>query len=223
VFYVLAVICFGAAIGMAFGIVDGWSKRDILSNPPVGKARITSVTTQYGRYGSSGRVYWRRDGESKDHWCSVPLRGMFAVERGAVVDLRAYTFLGSRREMVEPCARSAQAGAMRQIGFLGAGLVVALFGGIYVSRWASRRARVWREGVAATGRIVQVVRRGGKSPGFRVLYAFSGPGGELQGKASIGRRRAEKAFGPAGPQEGQAVDVVYDKDDPSMNELWGPG
>jgi hypothetical protein len=50
---------------------------------------ITGVTTQYGRYGSSGRVYWRKEGETKDHWCSVPLRGMFAVERGALVDLRA--------------------------------------------------------------------------------------------------------------------------------------
>jgi hypothetical protein len=224
VFYVLAALVFLTAVGMAVGVLDGLAKRDILSRPPVGKARISGSTIQYGRYGSSGRVYWTREGDASEHRCNLSVQRLATFRRGDVVDLRGYTFLGQARALPEPCAQYEANTASRQVAFLGAGVLLALGGGVYLVRWAARKNRLLREGAPATGRIrsAQRIGAGGKAR-YRVLFSFDAGGAEVQGKAGLSRRRARLMFGDEGPRDGDAVEVVYDARDPRRHELWGKG
>ena len=223
--YVLATIVALAAVGMVFGILDGLAKRDLLSRPAIGKALVTGTTLQYGRYGSSGRVYWKREGDPKEHWCSVSLLHVGGINRGNVVAVRGYTFLGQAREMIEPCAVRAQAESLRQVGFLAAGALLFLGGAIYLVRWARRKNRVLRDGTPATGRIqsAQRIGAGGKAR-HRLRYEFDAGGRAVPGKSSLSRRRARLMFGDDGPRDGDPIEVVYDPADPAkLHELWGKG
>jgi hypothetical protein len=219
---VLAAIVALAAVGMAFGVLDGLAKRDLLSHPPVGQARITGTTLQYGRYGSSGRVYWQRDGEREEHWCSVSLFDA-RTPKGTVVDVRRYTFLGKPRDLVEPCARRAQAEAMRQVGFLAAGIVLCVGGAVFLTRWARRVNRVLRDGAPAVGRIEDAQRIGvGGKARYRMRYRFDAGGQTIEARRSVSRRRARMLFGDEGPRDGDGIEVVYDPRDPrKLHEIWG--
>jgi hypothetical protein len=221
--YLVVGVLVVTAAGIGVAIAAELTRRDAILRPPTGKARITDWTIERGRRSSTGRIYYQRDGGATgEEHCVVPPSEARTATIGAVVNVYSYRFFGAR-ELIEPCARAARAGATLEVGALAVMALAALVGAAWLARRTSRLDRVLREGAPAAGRVraVRLIGRGARAH-YRLAFSFDAAGGEVQGSKSVPRDRALKMFAGE-PTEGLVIEVVYDPADARHHELWGRG